>query len=338
MVRSIFQAELVNDPFGDPGAFVDFQFERRALLLDLGDLAALPPRKLLRVSHVFVSHTHMDHFAGFDHLLRLLLGRDKRLELFGPPGLIAAVRHKLGAYTWNLISGYDDELRFRVNEVGPSGISAAAEMSSRDAFRASSAAPAIHRPGVLVEEPELTVRFAVLDHQIPCLAFALEESVHLNVWKSRLSELGFEPGPWLQELKAAVLRGEPEDRLLTVRREGGGGEISLRLGKLRRQLLSTTPGQKIAYVVDAVFSPGNAEAIVRLAQGADLLFIESAFADADRERARERFHLTARQAGELARSAGVRRLVPMHFSPRYSDTPELLAGEAEEAFAGGSRS
>jgi ribonuclease Z len=30
---------------------------------------ALTPRKLLRVSHPFLSHAHTGHFPGFDHLL-----------------------------------------------------------------------------------------------------------------------------------------------------------------------------------------------------------------------------------------------------------------------------
>ena len=75
-------------------------FERRALLFDIGDITVLAPRQLLRVSHVFGSHTHMDHFAGFDHLLRLLLGRDKTVALYGPSGFIDRVEHKLKAYTW----------------------------------------------------------------------------------------------------------------------------------------------------------------------------------------------------------------------------------------------
>jgi ribonuclease Z len=83
--------------FGDPVLYADLTFERRALLFDIGDIAALVPHQLLRVSHVFVSHTHMDHFAGFDH--RVLLGRDKKLTLFGPAGFIDQVEHKLRAYT-----------------------------------------------------------------------------------------------------------------------------------------------------------------------------------------------------------------------------------------------
>ena len=73
-MQALFDARLVNPSFGDPGVCVDFRLERRSLLFDLGDNAPLLPRTLMRISHVFVSHTHMDHFIGFDRLLRIFLG------------------------------------------------------------------------------------------------------------------------------------------------------------------------------------------------------------------------------------------------------------------------
>lgn len=84
-MRPNMHCHLINGPFGDPAVYADVMFERRAFLFDLGDVSTLAPKKLLRVTHVFVSHAHMDHFAGFDHLLRLLLGREKLFRLYGRP-------------------------------------------------------------------------------------------------------------------------------------------------------------------------------------------------------------------------------------------------------------
>ena len=105
-MRPSFHPRLINDPFSDPGLFIPFLFEKRALMFDLGDLSSLSSKDLLKVSHVFVTHTHMDHFIGFDTLLRTLLGRDKTLHLFGPPDFFQHVEGKLAGYTWNLVSEF----------------------------------------------------------------------------------------------------------------------------------------------------------------------------------------------------------------------------------------
>lgn len=106
------------------------------------------------------------------------------------------------------------------------------------------------------------------------------------------------------------------------------------LGELKEKVLRIVPGQKVAYVTDAVYSPANAAAIVDLAQGADLLFIETAFLHEEEARAAEKHHLTARQAGLLAREAGARRIVPFHFSPKHTEEEEKLMREALTAFEG----
>jgi ribonuclease Z len=334
-VKPLFHPKLINDPFGDPGVYVDFLFEKRALLFDLGDLHSLSSRQLLRVTHAFVSHAHMDHFAGFDSVLRVLLGREKVVHLFGPPGFLDRVEHKLAAYTWNLVEGYEHELLFRVTEIGPDGSGTAADFSSRLGFVRGAASPVELPGGALVDEETFLVRAAVLDHRIPCLAFSLEEKFHVNVWKSGLESLGLPTGPWLRDLKSAVARGDADETPVEVRwREGGVlREARISLGELRARALRIVPGQKIAYVTDAVYHPANAAAIVELARNADLFFIEATFTAEEEERAARKYHLTSRQAGLLGRRAGAKRIIPFHFSPKHSEEADRLRREALEAFA-----
>jgi len=327
----LFSAQLINDPFGDPGVYAEFKFRREALLLDLGDLHVLPPRKLLKVGHIFVSHTHMDHFIGFDHLLRVCLGRDKHLSLFGPPGFIRNVESKLGAYTWNLVENYTNDFVLSVTEVHRDR-SLSVDYRCLEAFRPVT--PPVERPfsGILLDEPFFLVRGTFFHHKVPCLAFALEEKVSVNIKKSALEEMGLPVGPWLAAFKDSILRNEPDD--LPVRVWWKDGEKRLPLGELRERVVKLTAGQKMAYVTDIGYSEEDARRVVELAKDADILFIEACFLDADGERAREKHHLTARQAGELAKRAGAKRMVLFHFSPKYQGSGHLLEEEAMRAFEG----
>ena len=327
---------LVNDRFGDPALYVEFLFEKRALLFDLGDLHKLATRSLLRVSDIFVSHTHIDHFIGFDQVLRVLIGRDKHLRLFGPAGFIGRVAGKLSGYTWNLVDRYSADLVLSVTEVHSASQARTATLRLSGAFRREAEGELKLENGLIVDDGLLRLRAAVLDHRVPCLAFAVEEQAHVNVWKNRLDDLGLPTGPWLRALKQAVLRGVPDEAPFRVwwREAGATRERHLPLGRLKRDVLEIVPGQKIGYVTDVRHSPENRDRIVDLVHGADTLFIEAAFARADRAQAAERCHLTTEQAGRIARRAGVRRLEPFHFSPRYAGQEDRLRREAEEAFRG----
>ena len=333
-MKPLVQAALINDRFGDPGLYLDFLYQRRAFLFDLGDLSALPARKLLRVSHVFVSHTHMDHFSGFDQLLRTLLGRDTRLHLFGPPGFIDRVAHKLAAYSWNLVQNYAESLALEVAELAADGRITRAAFDCRAAFVRNDLPSLNAVSGVLLDEDSCVVRTAMLDHGIPCLGFALEEKRHVNIFKARLEEMGLAVGPWLQDLKAAVLAeapdGTPIRALLGVGSEHR--ERALTLGELR-EALCVLPGQKLAYVTDVSFHEENVRRIAELAAGADTLFIETPFLDSDAGIAAQKNHLTAAQAGKIARRASVQAIVPFHFSPRYDGMEDQLLAEAQAAFA-----
>jgi ribonuclease Z len=332
-MRPSFHPFLVNDPFGDPALFVDFLFEKRALLIDLGDIRNLPPRKILRVSDIFVSHCHMDHFMGFDWLLRICLGRELGVRLYGPPGFLDQVGHKLAAYTWNLVQRYETDFTFTATEVHPDGVARRAEFHCQRGFRRDNETTFRGIGGMLLQEPGFAVRCAFLDHRTPCLGFSVQESRHVNIWKNRLADLGLAVGPWLKDLKRMVLADAPDETTVMAHR-ADGAQTALALGTLKEEVVRIVPGSKIAYVTDAVFNEDNAEGIMEIARDADLLFIEAVFSHELAERAREKCHLTATQAGWLAHQAGARSVIPFHHSPIYKDEPDRLRQELEQAFAG----
>src|SRR5512135_859211 len=204
-MKPLFHPVLVNGPFGDPAVYVDFLFEKRAIMFDLGDIHDLAPRKILRLSDVFVSHAHMDHFMGFDWLLRICLGRERTLRLWGPPGFLDQVEHRLSGYTWNLVENYATDFTLEVTELLSEQEGRWARFRCKGAFRREGDKNLSTVGGVLLDEKEFRVRCTLLDHKTPCLGFALEEERHVNVWKSRLVEMGLPTGPWLQDLKRAVL-------------------------------------------------------------------------------------------------------------------------------------
>ena len=328
-MRTAFHPYLPNGLSGDPALWVDLPDEGQSVLLDLGDVRRISNRKLLRVGRVVVTHTHLDHFNGFDHLLRLLLGRDKELVISGPAGFLANVQGKIEAYTWNLIESYPIRL--------------VAEELDGDVVRSVAySGPGRMRPEPLPErrftgpihaERSFSIHVDVLDHGIPVLGVALHEVERLSVNKDRLTQLGLKPGPWLNDLKMAVRRCRPEDEPIEALLAGGGTK-SFRCGELSDQVLFRTPGQKIAYLSDLSFTDANREKVVELARGVELMICEAAFLHEDVELARERNHLTSRQAGELARAAGAKRLAPFHLSPRYQGREREMLEEAADAFHG----
>jgi ribonuclease Z len=319
-MRPIYQATLVNGVWGDPGVCIDLKFQRRALLFDIGDVQSLSTRVLLRVSDVFVSHTHMDHFAGFDHLLRVCLGRDTGVRMYGPPNFISQVEHKLAAYTWNLVQNYSVDFIVDAHELRADGSVSRARFRSREQFRREPLDDVFALNGVLLEDEQFRVRAVGLaHHDITSLAFRFEESTHINVWKNRLEARGLPTGPWLTELKRLARTGAPDDTPMRIRwrTRDGSREETVPLGELKRDVLEFVPGQTVCYVTDVSGDAQNTRRIVDFVANADLLFIEAVFLEADAQMAASKAHLTTTQAGTIAQLASVREAEPFHFSARY---------------------
>ena len=330
-MKSSFRPALVNGPFQDPALYVALRWQGDAVLFDLGRIERLNPANCLRLSHVCVSHTHMDHFMGFDQLLRLTLPRDRELTFSGPPGLIDNIAGKLAGYTWNLTESYTLTL---VVVERHAGHLARARFRAATGFAREPLPDVAAEPSRLVETPVFRIETTTLDHRIPCLAFALSEPRHLNVRTDVLQARGWEPGPWLARLKTAI-RDERDNEVIVVPDPAGPRRIET--GTLRRDLVFEQPGQRIVYVVDTRFDRDNAARIVALARGAHVFYCEARFLDVDRDEADKRHHLTARQAGFLARAAGAQRLEVFHFSPRYQGMAHAFTAEARAEYTGETR-
>lgn len=157
---------------------------------------------------------------------------------------------------------------------------------------------------------ELTLTARKLDHRTDTFGYRLEEPARRRFLPERLTAAGI-AGPMVGELLDAgemVVAG----RTVTL------DEVS-----------EVRPGQVVAVVMDTRVCDGARQ----LAAGADLLVIESTFLDEDRDLADQYAHLTARQAGEIAETAGVRSLVLTHFSQRYRN-PTLFLDEAATVYSG----
>ncbi|NDZ83484.1 ribonuclease Z [Streptomyces sp. SID10853] len=157
-------------------------------------------------------------------------------------------------------------------------------------------APATGDGGVLARTPAYELEAVRLSHPVESYGYRLTEPDGRRMLPERLAEHGI-TGPDVGRLqREGVLDGVTLDQVSEVRR-----------------------GQRFAFVMDTRLCEG----IHRLADGCDLLVIESTFLDDDARLAADHGHLTAGQAGRVARDAGVRHLVLTHFSQRYPDPAEF---------------
>jgi ribonuclease Z len=276
----------------------------------------------------------MDHFAGFDRVLRILLGRNKDLYLFGPQGFITNVEGKLSGYCWNLVENYTSSFTLHITELHPR-YSLTTRYRCKNGFRSEGKPEKVPFDGVVLREPSLMIHAVHLDHGTPVLGFALKERFHVNIDKTALDRMGLHPGPWLNELKELIYASaDPYTKVTIPCTKQKDVRSHLSVKQLKASIALISPGQALAYFSDITGSKENLKKMLPLAQGVDHLFIEAAFSDEHREVATEKNHLTARMAGEFARLCGVKQFTVFHFSPRYSEHPGRLPAEAKEAFRG----
>jgi ribonuclease Z len=266
----------------------------------------------------------MDHFIGFDTLLRGTLRRAVPLNIYGPPSILSGVQGKLKGYTWNLIEDYPTKInvfayngRYLTHSI----------FSAKNRFRKQTVSRS-ESDGVLHQNPLFAVRAVKLDHGIPCLAYSLEEKYHINIDKALLTSKGLSVGPWLNDFKR-ILREHPGDAQQII----GICDKDFKVAEIS-DIARITKGQKISYASDIAMTTKNIARLVTLIKDSDIFFCEAYFLEKDQERAIERSHLTAKAAGTIAKKAGVKKLELMHFSSKYRDCPDKVIAEAMREFRG----
>ncbi|MBI3722524.1 hypothetical protein HY251_00995 [bacterium] len=132
-----FQVHLANGLFGDPLVHVRPLRDKDGILLDLGRASSLPVKLLHRIGLVLLSHAHVDHFFGFDELLRALLGSPREVVLVGPEGIAAKIASRIGGYSWNLIES-DSAYGITVSRAGQLSVRAQGAKRPSEATRISS--------------------------------------------------------------------------------------------------------------------------------------------------------------------------------------------------------
>ena len=151
---------------------------------------------------------------------------------------------------------------------------------------------------MIFDEGDFTVSTFPVYHRTPdCFGFVFQEFSRRPFLAEKADVLKIPPGPWRGELvngKAVTL---PDGRVINP---------EMVLGEEQ-------PGTKLVHVGDS----GRTDNLLEVARDADALVIEATYLESEKDLAEQFGHLTAKQAGELAREAGVGTLILTHISRRY---------------------
>ncbi len=160
------------------------------------------------------------------------------------------------------------------------------------------------RQEVLLENRSIKVTSFPLRHRIPSNGFLFEEKETPRHINREMIDFYHVPVKQIPDIKKGADFLTPDGSLILNRHLTYPGN----------------PARRYAYCSDTAYAPE----IVQYIEKVDLLYHEATFAESEIARAKETYHSTARQAAEIAREAGVKKLVIGHYSSRYSEIGTLL--------------
>lgn len=298
----MFSSSLVNPPYQDPALLLTPEGLAVKYLFDCGTLYNLPKAELLKITRVFLSHAHIDHLIGLDHLVRCQLYCDHTLEFYGPPPLARQIGGRLRGYTWNLTG--DSRFRVAVHELHPDFL-LSQTMRCAHQFRSSRRKQTPH-PGWLTLENDVRVRWTPLVHGVDCLGYRLDWPTIVHFDAAAALAQGLQLGPWIAELKREMPPGHP--------------------------LLRTSPGPSFSYIADTRLDGATRLRLAEFVHGSQQLWCEATYTSENAHKAEANLHATAAEAAHLAREGAVGQLHLFHFSRRYNETGSPHLEEARQIF------
>jgi ribonuclease Z len=168
-------------------------------------------------------------------------------------------------------------------------------------------------PGHVLKRDGYELRAYAVDHGGGALGYALVEHERLGRFDpERARAEGVPEGPLWGQLQRGQAVALPDGRSVSAETIVG----------------PPRPGRKLVYTGDT----RPCAATIEIAQGADLLIHEATFGEEEAPRALETQHATAKEAAQVAKMAGARRLVLTHLSARYSRDATPLLEEAKTIF------
>jgi len=278
---------------------------------------------LKQLDHLFLSHLHIDHIAGFDAFLRRVYTtpRSEPIHIWGPAKTATILHRRLRGFTWNLVNGQAGA--FLVTDVEHS-CTTTWRFRLADGYRDKELVSRAAFTGHLIERETYRVVAQIMDHGTPCLAYVLIEAPKTNIDKSQLQSLGLCPGAWIRRVKDGRVEGSETVAV---------GDETYQIQALRDLLLEDTPGDRVAYLTDFLLDEAAIERLLPLVEGAQTIICEAQYAQQDEGLARRNYHMTTRQAALLARHAGANQLVLFHVSRRYNREQRAhLLNEARVVF------
>ncbi|PLX71024.1 MAG: ribonuclease Z [Denitrovibrio sp.] len=317
MTKLNYEITQVNSPFEDTAFFMRNVYKPDALLFDCGRIGALSNSDVLSITEILISHTHIDHFYGFDRILRGTLLSGKKFRVFGPPGIIKNVQGKIDSYTWNLIKSYPVsyeviELNEDENEFKTAGFSAANGFEREEG--------SIKRSELRLSG-DFRLDFTFFDHRVPSVGYRVTEPPMVSVVKEKIATNGFVSGKWLAELKDKVLAGELSGK---IEAETSDGLKLMSVGDVAEKIIEPVKSQSVTYITDIAPSFENVQKAIKFANDSTVLLIEGMFMKKDVLHANFKKHLTLDLSKYIYHESGSELARFFHFTSRYDSCKKEL--------------